>query len=95
MEKASALNKHILGFGSLAESEWSKRGLPAPNLSEMHKYRLQRLREQLKKRNLSAAILCDPLNVRYATDCTNMQVWCTHNAVRYCFVATEGPCNSV
>ena len=91
MEKASALNKHILGFGSLAESEWSERGLPAPNLSEMHKFRLQRLREQLKKRDLAAAILCDPLNVRYATDCTNAQVWCTHSAVRYSFVATEGP----
>ena len=91
MEKASALNKHILGFGSLAESEWSEHDLPAPNLAEMHKYRLQRLRNQLKKRDLSAAILCDPLNVRYATDCTNMQVWCTHNAIRYCFVATEGP----
>ncbi len=32
-----------------------------------------------------------PLNVRYATDSTNMQVWCTHNAVRYAFVAAEGP----
>ena len=33
----------------------------------------------------------DPLNVRYATDSTDMQLWCTHNAVRYAFVATEGP----
>ena len=35
--------------------------------------------------------LITPLAGRYATDSTNMQLWTTHNAVRYCFVATEGP----
>ena len=36
-------------------------------------------------------VLFDPLNVRYLTDSTNMQVWIMHNAARYAFVATEGP----
>ena len=36
-------------------------------------------------------MVCDPINVRYATDSTNMQVWCLHNPVRYAFVATDGP----
>ena len=36
-------------------------------------------------------LLCDPLNIRYATDVANMQVWCLHNLTRCAFVATEGP----
>ena len=35
-------------------------------------------------------ILFDPLNIRYATDTTNMQLWTTHNAARACFVPPEG-----
>jgi Xaa-Pro aminopeptidase len=37
------------------------------------------------------ALLYDPLNIRYATDTTNMSVWTMHNAVRYVLVATAGP----
>jgi len=36
-------------------------------------------------------VLTDPINLRYATDSINMQLWCLHNAVRYAFVATDGP----
>ena len=90
-EKATSLNRHVLGYGELAESEWAALGLDAPDLDAMRAYRLARIRQQLENNDLSAAILCDPLNVRYATDATNMQVWSTHNAVRYTFVALEGP----
>ena len=90
-DKATALNRHVLGYGALAESEWAARGLAAPDLDTIRAYRLQRIRQQLARCDLSAAILCDPLNVRYATDTTNMQVWSAHNAVRYTFVALEGP----
>lgn len=90
-EKATALNRHVLGYGDLAETEWAALGLEAPDLDAMRAYRLARIRQQLERYDLSAAILCDPLNVRYATDATNMQVWSTHNAVRYTFVALDGP----
>ncbi len=33
----------------------------------------------------------DPVNIRYATDVSNMQVWSLHNPARYAFVASEGP----
>src|SRR5918996_429620 len=46
---------------------------------------------ELEKRDLAGVVVYDPLNVRYATDSTDMQLWCTHNPVRYAFVATEGP----
>jgi len=90
-DKASAWNRHVLGYGALAESEWSGLGLAEPDLEKVRRYRLARIRAELQRRDLCAAILCDPLNVRYATDATNMQVWSTHNAVRYTFVALEGP----
>ena len=48
-------------------------------------------RRASKRRDHAGILLYDPLNVRYATDSTDMQLWCAHNAVRYAFVAAEGP----
>jgi len=57
----------------------------------LRQWRLARVREQLRRADVAGALLSDPVNIRYATDSTNMQVWTLHNAARYCFVATEGP----
>jgi Xaa-Pro aminopeptidase len=54
-------------------------------------YRLGRVREQLRARDYAGILLYDPLNIRYATDTSNMQVWTMHNKVRYAWVPTEGP----
>ena len=80
-----------LGPGEFAADEWRGLGLDLPDIEALRAYRLQRVREQLRSRDYAGILLTDPLNVRYATDSTNMQVWCTHNAVRYAFVATDGP----
>jgi len=88
---AQSLNAHVLGPGDLAISEWQAHGLTLPDLPAIRRYRLQRLREQLQQRDYAGIILYDPINIRYATDSTNMQVWTLHNAARYCFVATDGP----
>jgi len=64
---------------------------PAVNLPALRRYRLARLRGELKARDYAGALLYDPINIRYACDSRNMAVWCLHNAVRYVFVATEGP----
>ena len=87
----AALNMHLLGPGEPALSEWRALGLELPDMDEVRKYRLGRVRAELKKRGIAAAVLFDPLNIRYATDSTNMQLWTAHNAARYCFVAAEGP----
>lgn len=63
----------------------------AVDLAALRAWRLARLRHELKARDYAAALLYDPINIRYACDARNMQVWCLHNAVRYVFVATEGP----
>jgi Xaa-Pro aminopeptidase len=80
-----------LGPGELALSEWRALGLALPDLEVIRRYRLGRIREQLRRHDYAGIVLADPLNIRYATDSSNMQVWTMHNAVRYCFIATEGP----
>ena len=57
----------------------------------MRAYRLERIRSELRRRDFAGVLLYDPVNIRYATDSTNMQLWVAHNPTRHCFVATEGP----
>ena len=90
-DKAAALNQHVLGYGETAEREWATAGIAAPDLPAMRRYRLERIRAELKRRDYAGALLYDPVNIRYATDSTNMQLWVAHNPTRHCFVATEGP----
>jgi Xaa-Pro dipeptidase len=80
-----------LGPGSLALGEWQALGLRPPDLAALRRYRLARVRAELSARDYAGIVVTDPINVRYATDSTNMQVWCLHNPVRYAFVATAGP----
>lgn len=89
--KAAELNQHALGYGALAEVEWQAAGIAAPDLPAMRRYRLERIRAELKRRDYAGALLYDPVNIRYATDATNMQLWVAHNRTRHCFVATDGP----
>ena len=89
--KAAAMNQHLIGYGQLAESEWKTAGIPDPDLDAMRHYRLDRIRAELRKHDLAGIHLYDPLNIRYATDCTNMQLWTTHNPARCAFIATDGP----
>ena len=91
IEYAQTLNLHDLGPGDLAVGEWKSAGLELPDQPLIRRYRLTRVREMLRKFDYAGIVLFDPLNVRYATDSTNMQLWVTHNAARYVFVPTEGP----
>ena len=49
------------------------------------------LREQLVKNDIAGALLFDPLNLMYATDSPNMQLWISHNQARWAFIAADGP----
>ena len=90
-EDIYSLNKHALGPGELAESEWLEAGLANPDMTKIREYRLKRVREKLAEFDCSGILLYDPLNIRYATDSTNMSLWTSHNAARYALVMTEGP----
>ena len=80
-----------IGPSQLAFDEWASLGLQPPDMVALREYRLGRVREQLRKRDYAGVLLFDPLNLRYATDSTNMQLWITHNQARACFIATDGP----
>lgn len=75
----------------LAFREWAALGQTPPQLDALRAYRLGRIREQLRRRDYGGIVLFDPLNIRYATDSSNMQLWTTHNPARACFVGVEGP----
>jgi Xaa-Pro dipeptidase len=60
-------------------------------LVRARRFRLARLREQLQAQDCAAILLYDPVNIRYALDLTNMQVWTAHNAMRYALVFADGP----
>lgn len=53
--------------------------------------RLARLQAQLVAADCDAGVFYDPVNIRYATGTSNMQVYSLHNPCRYAFVPAEGP----
>ena len=79
-----------IGPTDLAFAEWAERGLAAPNLDGMRKYRFDRIVEQLQQRDYAGVLCFDPVNIRYATDSTNMSIWTMHNPGRAAFVSADG-----
>ena len=53
-------------------------------------YALDRLRASLRGHDIAAALLVDPVNVRYATGTAIMPVWTLHSIDRYVLVPAEG-----
>lgn len=68
-----------------------KSPIPHETLVAARRYRLGRIRQQLQARDCAAILLYDPVNIRYAFDCSNMQVWTAHNAIRYALILADGP----
>jgi Xaa-Pro aminopeptidase len=79
-----------IGPTDIAFAEWEAAGLSAPDMPALRAYRLARLQEQIARHDCAGLLLFDPLNIRYATDTTNMQLWTTHNPARACFVPPQG-----
>ena len=71
-----------IGPTRLAFKEWKSAGLQLPDLQKMRRYRWKRLTKFISDRDYGGILLFDPLNIRYATDSTNMQLWNTHNPFR-------------
>ena len=85
------LNDRVeIGPTPLAYAEWEQAGLTLPDLPHLREYRLFRLQQQIQAHDCAGLLLFDPLNIRYATDSSNMQLWITHNAARACFVPPQG-----
>ena len=79
-----------IGPTQLAFKEWEAAGLTPPDLARMRHYRWDRLVKALHARDYGGLLMFDPLNIRYATDTTNMQLWNTHNPFRACLLCADG-----
>lgn len=68
-----------------------KSPVPMATLKAARAYRQQRIRDQLKRHDCAAILLYDPVNIRYAFDVSNMQLWMAHNPSHYAIVCADGP----
>jgi len=83
-------NRIEIGPTQLAFSEWSEAGLTLPNLQAMREFRWKRLTQHIVDRDYGGMLMFDPLNIRYSTDSTNMQLWNTHNMFRAVLLCADG-----
>ena len=83
-------NRVEIGPTQLAFNEWEKSGLKLPNLPRMREFRWKRLTDHIVQRGYGGLLMSDPLNIRYATDSTNMQLWNTHNPFRAVLLCSDG-----
>ena len=79
-----------IGPTQLAFGEWAAAGLTLPNLARMREDRWKKLTAGIVARDYGGLLMFDPLNIRYATDTTNMQLWNTHNPFRACLLCADG-----
>lgn len=65
-------------------------GSPVVTSDGVRHYRKGRVLEQLVARGYAAGLFSDPLNIRYVTDVSNMQIWTSHSPARYTLVCADG-----
>ncbi|MBE1284081.1 MAG: M24 family metallopeptidase [Rhodobacteraceae bacterium] len=68
-----------------------KSPLPPDVLDRARAFRLQQLRDEMARQDVAALLLYDPVNIRYAFDCSNMSIWTAHNPIRYALILNGGP----
>ncbi len=89
--RAAGEGHHLnMGPGVALEDEWRADGLDIPDIAEMQRYRFSRIQGELQRLGYDGIILKDPLNIRYATGTTNMQLWVAHNSTRYAWIGADG-----
>ena len=83
-------NRIEIGPTQLVMREWEAANLTLPNLANMRSYRHARLTQHIVDRGYGGLLMFDPLNIRYATDSTNMQLWNAHNPFRAVLLCADG-----
>ena len=83
-------NRVEIGPMQLAFEEWDAAGLRLPDLQRMCRFRLERLTQHIVGRGYDGLLMFDPLNIRYVSDSTNMQLWNTHKPFRAVLLCADG-----
>lgn len=77
------------------DDEWSDlsriRPLPQIDHQRLYGYRLERIREALRRHGAAMVILVNPVSLRYALDYRSYPLWQSHAHTTYAFVPVEGP----
>jgi hypothetical protein len=60
--------------------------IPHETLVAARGYRKRRIVEQVAAHDCAAILLYDPINIRYALDVSNMQVWTAHSPIHSAIV---------
>jgi len=58
-------------------------------MTRLRQGRLKRLREELRRHNVTAAVIFDPINIRYAVDFRNSVLFYVRNPLQYLVVPTN------
>lgn len=64
--------------------------LPHATLLAARAYRKRRMAAEVARQDCAAILLFDPINIRYALDVSNMQLWAAHNPFHYALVFADG-----
>ena len=64
--------------------------IPLATHKKARAWRKARLVEKLHEHDCAAILMYDPINIRYALDVSNMQLWMAHNACNYALVGADG-----
>ncbi len=67
-----------------------KSPIPKATLMAARAYRKRRMVAKVREHDCAALLLYDPVNIRYALDVSNMQVWMMHNASHYAVICGDG-----
>ena len=81
---------NVISAGRLTLGQNAAASSPAIDLNTLRAYRYGRVQQLLRENDCAAALLSNPINIRYATDSRNMTVWLLHNMGRYCLVPAQG-----
>lgn len=67
-----------------------KSPIPQETVRKARAWRKSRIVEKVREHDCAAILLYDPVNIRYALDVSNMQVWMMHNASHYAMIGADG-----
>jgi len=80
---------------AVASDDWSRlseiREMPDIDFKRLRNYRLERIREQMRNRDIDLAILINPLSLRYAVDFREFGLFQSRIPIFYLYLPVEGP----
>ncbi|WP_406645680.1 Xaa-Pro peptidase family protein [Aliisedimentitalea scapharcae] len=75
--------------------DWSDlsrfKDMPEIDFDRMHRYRIGRIRDELKRNGAAMCVLVSPISLRYAVDYRSYALFQSHIPTTYLFVPQEGP----